>query len=109
MIEFWLDKMKKEKKIFSWLWSKGNTPSKSAFWQFMTTIPVTAFLWLVVYRMARLPDELFLQGLIGASGFFAIVEAITLYWYHIRKVDNPGLYNKPNMNGVDDPKGNDSA
>lgn len=97
--------MRKELKGMAWLWSKGNQPSKSAFWQFMTTLPTTAFLWIVAYRVGRLPDELFVNVLVGAGAFFAVVEGITLYWYHTRRVSNPPVYPPVELGqGQDEPQ-----
>ena len=87
----------------SFLWRKGERASKSSFWQFMITLPVVCFLWIVVIRMAWMSDKYFLEALIGASAFFAVIEIVVLFWYHQRRKE-PGEWwrHKNGLSGEND-------
>jgi hypothetical protein len=77
------------------LFKRGERASKRAFWQAMTMIPATAFLYVVVFRFYNLPDELFVEGIVKAGIFLGVIEGIILYWYH--------KGGKGNGNGEGDP------
>jgi hypothetical protein len=67
------------------LWTKGKRASKTAFWQFMIMVAVVAFIYMVVIRLAWLPDKMFVEALIQAEAFLAIITLIVSWLYHSGK------------------------
>lgn len=77
------------KRGFLFLFRKGDRSSKTAFWLGMVMMATIALLWVVVIRMAWIPDEYFVQSLVGGGAFFTLINLLIARLYHKGKTKPP--------------------
>jgi len=82
----------KRRRRMSWLVSKRDEPSRTAFWLAMVMIPTVVLFWVIVVRLAIIGEEYFVEALAGGGIFSALITFIMSRLYNQGKIiDAPPL------------------
>lgn len=66
----------------TFLFRKGDKASKTAVWLGSIMALNISFMGVVLWRIAQLPDELFIDALVGGGAYFALSQFLTGMLYH---------------------------
>jgi len=96
----------KRRRRMSWLVSKRDEPSRTAFWLAMVMIPTVVLFWVIVVRLAIIGEEYFVEALAGGGIFSALITFIMSRLYNQGKIiDAPPLPGPGSMGSPYNPGG----